>query len=120
MYVMGFVVAALLVVGQGLWKIAVNNAHLELTASYLLSRRSLELLGSPFLWAGLTVYAAATVLYMGMLAKYDYSVVQSMVVPLALIVAFIVARFFFNERLSTVNLVGLGVLIIGIILATRR
>lgn len=119
-YVLGLLVALQLVLGQSLWKIGTERSGFELSAAYLSSGRLWGFLLSPFTLSGLLMYSVATVLYMGMLAKYQYSIVQGIVVPLALIMAFLVARSFFDEKLTRLNIVGLVLLIIGIGLVTRK
>ncbi|MBW4061663.1 hypothetical protein HJC99_03795 [Candidatus Saccharibacteria bacterium] len=120
LYIIGILVAFLLVCGQALWKVGVQHAHLELTAGYLFSKQVFSLIFSPYIIGGAVIYAFATLMYLGLLAKYQYSTVQGLVVPVSLISAFLLARVVFNERLSVVNYVGLGVLVVGILLATRR
>jgi drug/metabolite transporter (DMT)-like permease len=119
-YVLGILVAIQLVIGQGLWKIATEKSGFTLSPHYLFSHQILKFIFSPYTLAGMTIYILATLLYMGMLAKYQYSAVQGLVVPLSLITAFAVAKFFFHDRLSVINILGLLVLIVGILLATKR
>jgi undecaprenyl phosphate-alpha-L-ara4N flippase subunit ArnE len=119
-YVLGLIVALQLVVGQSLWKLGTERSGFTLSADYLLSSKVWSFVFSPFTIAGLLIYAIATVLYMGMLSKYQYSIVQGVVVPLSLIFAFAIARFFFHERVSLVNVLGLVLLVIGIGLVTKR
>jgi len=120
MYLLGILVALQLVVGQALWKIGVEKAGLELSFEYVKSGRVLRLGTSPYILGGFIIYAVATALYLGMLSKYPYSTVQGIVVPLALVLAFGIARLFFHETLSVTNLAGLAILVIGIFLVTRR
>ena len=120
MYLLGLFVAAQLVAGQVLWKIAVKRSHFELSPSYLFSKRVWSLIFSPYLIFGLLVYAFATLLYVGMLSKYEYSSVQAIVVPTSLLIAFLVAYYGFHEKLSGTNIAGVLVLIVGIILVTRK
>ena len=120
LYLLGILVALSLVLGQALWKIGVEHAHLELSAKYLFTHKVFDLISSPYILGGTLIYILATLMYLGLLAKYQYSLVQGLVVPLSLIAAFVLARFVFHERLSPVNYIGLGVLVIGILLATKR
>ena len=120
LYLLGILVAFLLVTGQALWKIGVGRAHLQLSAEYLFSSKVTGLIFSPYIIGGFAIYAIATLIYLGLLAKYQYSTVQGLVVPLSLIAAFIIARYAFHERLSVTNYIGLVVLVVGIFLATRR
>jgi drug/metabolite transporter (DMT)-like permease len=120
LYILGILVAIQLVIGQTLWKVGAERAHFKVTPDYLLSHRAVEFLFSPLVLLGFAIYAIATLLYLGMLAKYEYSLVQGLVVPLSLLMAFGIGRFFFHDKLSIINIIGLLILILGIILATRR
>ena len=120
MYVLGLLVAAQLVIGQALWKVGVQGLNMELSVDYFRSGRVWHLLTSPYLIGGSIVYIVATLLYLFMLAKYPYSTVQGLVVPIALIIAFAIARWVFHEHLSATNIAGLFVLVAGILLVTRR
>lgn len=119
-YVLAVMVALQLVVGQSLWKLATEKADFSLSAQYIFSTQVFRFLFSPYFIAGCVIYVVATLLYMGLLAKYQYSTVQGAVVPLSLIMAFLIGRAFFHDRLSLTNIIGLVILVIGIYFATKR
>lgn len=119
-YLFGFWVAAMLVVAQSFWKSGVTKHHFSLSARYLSSQKMVAFVFSPEVVAGVLIYIAATLVYMAMLAKYPYALVQALVVPASLLLAFLIARTLFHERISPMNYLGLALLLIGIVLATRR
>ena len=119
-YLLGILVAIQLVVGQALWKIGTQQAEFILSYDYIASGKILKFIFLPATLIGMIVYASATLMYMGVLSKYPYSAAQGLILPASLIFAFIVARVFFHDRISLINLVGLVILIIGIWLATKR
>ncbi len=119
-YLLGLLVAFQLVIGQVLWKIGLERQNADLSLATLMPPKIWSILFSPYILGGLVIYVAATVLYMGMLSKYEYSAVQGLVVPVSLATAIITASWLFRERISLLNLVGLAFLIIGVLLITRR
>lgn len=119
-YLLSILVAAQLVLGQTFWKIGASQASFTPSLSYIFSERGLKFFLSPYILGGAFIYIVATVIYMGMLAKYEYSAVQGAVLPLSLVAAFIVARFFFGEKLTLETLFGLVLLLVGVVLVTKR
>lgn len=109
-----------MVCAQVLWKISTENHHFSLSQDFLFSGKFISFLLSWQVLAGFALYAVATILYMNLLAGQGYSQVQSLVIPLSLVFAFTLSRFFFSETISVTNWVGLAVLIVGVILATKQ
>lgn len=119
-YVLSAVVAMLLVAGQSLWKLGVERLPTSFGVGMFMSKDVFSFILSPFIIAGFVVYAVATLMYMFLLDKYDYSLIQSLVIPFSLMVAYLVASVFFKEKIALINIAGLGLITIGVILATRR
>lgn len=119
-YVLSGIVALMLVAGQLLWKLGIERTEGGLSSSLLMSREVFSFIFSPFILGGFAVYILATVLYMYLLGRYDYSVIQSLVIPLSLIFAYIVAGLFFKERILTINIIGVAIIVVGVILAVKR
>lgn len=119
-YLLGLAVAAMLVVAQSFWKVGVQKHHFSVSSRYLLSDKMISFIIAPEVLAGIVIYIVATLFYMAMLAKYPYAFVQAIVVPVSLLLAFLLARTIFGERISLVNYAGLALLLVGIVLATRR
>jgi drug/metabolite transporter (DMT)-like permease len=120
LYILGVLTALQLVVAQGLWKSSLTAHHFELSRHYLLSRDFVTLLLSPGVLIGGVIYVVATVLYFGLLAKYPYALVQSLILASSLIFAFLASAFIFHERIGLSQLAGLVLLIGGVWLITHK
>lgn len=118
-YLLGALVAFQLVLGQVLWKGAVDKYSFALTPSYLGSREFLSFIFSPQVLIGFVIYGVATLSFMALLGKFQYSSVQAVVVSTSLVFAFAASAVIFHERHSAVNVLGFGLLVVGVILATR-
>jgi drug/metabolite transporter (DMT)-like permease len=118
-YLLGPVVALQLVLGQVLWKAAIDRYGFTLTREYVLSHQFVTFVLSPLVIGGLVVYALATLSYFGMLAKFPYSSVQAVIVSASLILTYLASAAIFHERHSPINLLGFAVLVVGVVLATR-
>jgi uncharacterized membrane protein len=112
-------VASQLVLGQSLWKIGVGKFNFKLNKEFILSNRFLSFLFSWQVLAGLLLYAVATLYYMSLLSKYQYSTVQAVVTPVSLVLAFTVSALLFGEKITGVNSIGFSLIVVGVILATR-
>jgi uncharacterized membrane protein len=118
-YLLPMLFAAMLVVAQSCWKHAVGLAgspFKDETSVYAVVRFVL----SPWVIAGALLYVAGIGLYMHLLAKYEFSFVQALVIPLSLIFSIVIAVSFFGEQLSVLNYIGLVVIVAGIVLLTLR
>jgi hypothetical protein len=112
---MGLVVAALLVLGQSLWKIAAGAS-----AASGLAGRTWQTFTNPIFIAGGIVYVVATALYVDLLSKHDYFRVQAVVVPAALVLAIAVSAIKFQEKISLLNWVGVVLLIVAVGMILKR
>lgn len=118
-YIYGLIVAVEIVFGQVLWKIGVERTHFVLSKQYLFSSDMIKFIFNPFVVFGLVSYGFATLLYMSLLSKYEYTSLQSVVVPLSLIGTFIIASLLFGEKVSFINFIGFILLIGGVLLITK-
>lgn len=118
-YLLGAIVAFQLVLGQVLWKSAVDKHSFALTPEYVFSRQFVTFVLSWQVVLGLLIYGLATLLFMALLGKFQYSSVQAVVVSASLVFTFAASAVIFHERHSAINLLGFGVLIVGVVLATR-
>ena len=120
-YFYGALFSVLIVIGNSLYKLAVDNAGFELSAGFLLSKKMLSFLASWQLLGGLGFFIAATGLSFWMLTKFEFSAIQAVTVPVVMGLSFAAGAFIFNEEnLSFINYVGLAVIIAGVILAAHR
>lgn len=115
-YLLGVLVAGLLVLGQSFWKSGsteVSEANfLENPINFIASYLNFKIL------VGLLIYGATTILYIWLLSKYRYSTLQAIIIPASLVLTFFVANSFFKEEITTANFLGLGLIILGVWFAT--
>ncbi|MCE7936286.1 hypothetical protein DYH10_00625 [Candidatus Saccharibacteria bacterium CPR2] len=119
-YIYGLIFALQLVLGQAFWKVAVEKNHFSLTSDFIFSKKILLFLTSPSLILGIVFYLSATILNMWMLSKYQLSSIQLITIPLTLILMLTVGWKIFGDSISTVNLLGIVILIVGVSLATLK
>jgi len=120
LYITGIIFSLQIVVAQSLYNQAVKNANFELTTEFLLSSKLLGLLSSWQFLSGLSLFFLATGVNFWMFSKFEFSAIQAATVPFVLGFSLLIGWQFFNEHLSVLNVVGLGVMIAGVILATMR
>jgi drug/metabolite transporter (DMT)-like permease len=114
LYLLSFVAAIQIVAAQALWKRAVDDHAFRLTRDYIGSAQFLGLVTSPGVLLGVALYASSTLVYLSLLARYEFAVVQSLVVVSALLIAFLIGGLIFREHISGVQLLGLGFLLVGV------
>lgn len=114
-YILSLVFAAMLVVAQTSWKRAVDAAQSPFHGNLSVST-FVRFIFSPLVLLGIVIYALAVFLYMYLLSKYQFSLIQSMVIPTSLIFSIFVAVTLFGESLSYVNYSGLFFIVLGIVL----
>ena len=120
MYWQGAIVGILLAIGQSLWKQASTQGNFRLSPDFVFSSKMLAFAVSPLVIVGTLLYVVATLVYMAMLARFPYSNVQGLIVTASLVSSFVIARFIFRETFSITNFVGIGLLLLGVFLLTRR
>jgi len=119
LYIYGILIAVQIVLGQVLWKIGVGKTHFVLTKKFILSDGFLKTITSPYIIVGVLSYGLATLLFMAMLGKYQYTNLQAVVVSSSLITTFLAAIVIFHEKVGILNFFGLFLLILGAIFITR-
>ena len=120
LYLSGLLFAIQIVVGNALYKSAVEKSNFELSGDFFFSKRIFDLLLSPMFLLGLAFFLAGTAVNFWMFTKWEFNAIQLVIVPLVLIFSVMVGWRFFEETISLVNAVGLGVILIGVVLATIR
>jgi len=118
-YIYGILVAVQIVIGQVLWKVGVEKTHFVLTKDYILSTEMFKFIFSPYIIFGFLFYSVATLLYMSLLSKFQYTNLQAVVVSSSLIATFIFANLLFNENTNMINLLGLAFMVGGVLLVTK-
>ena len=73
---------------------------------------------SPWLWAGALVYVGASVLWLWLLSKGDFTVLVPLQ-SLSMVITVIIGAIIFHEDVSMVRWVGVGLMTVGAILIAR-
>lgn len=120
LYIFGLIFSTLLVIGQTLYKYAVDRAGFEATTDYIFSKQMVSFLLSWQFLAGLSAFMIASLISFWMLTKFQFTSIQAVTVPVVMGLSYIVGAWLFKDEISGLNLVGLGVLAVGVVLASIR
>ena len=112
-------IGLLIVAGQTLWKIGITKIGSGMSLADLFSSSVTKIFLSPWILAGILAYGLATIAYMVLLSKYEYTNLQTLVGSSSLVFTFLIASIFFEEKISLINICGLILLIVAIILIIR-
>ncbi len=118
-YFLSMVFASILVTAQSCWKLAADSTLSSSSDSLTIGSIARLALSAMFI-IGALLYMIAVGIYMYLLSNYDFSLIQSMTIPLSLLVSIFVAVVFFNEKLYIANYIGLFFVTVGIVLLSRR
>lgn len=113
--ILSLLAALLIVFGQALWKSAVTEVT-QVHINLLSVEGVTQLLRTPKLYLGVIVYIIATLGYIYLLSKYKYFQVQSLVVGGSLLLTLTLAGLVFHEQISTLNMFGVILIVLGAIL----
>ncbi|HHY28620.1 MAG TPA: hypothetical protein GX523_18130 [Desulfitobacterium dehalogenans] len=103
----------LLVAGQTLWKLGMQGASFKLGLESVL-----RCMLNPYVLSGLLVYAAATVIWLYLLAQNELSMLYPLQ-SLCYVAAAFVAMFVFQENLPLTRWFGLSLIIAGAYFVSR-
>lgn len=98
----------ILVIGQFLWKYGMMKTTFSLNPLALM-----KMLFSPFIFSGLVMYGAATILWLFILSRVPLSVAYP-VQSIAYVLAVFGACFVFHEPLSPTKIIGVILIILGV------
>jgi multidrug transporter EmrE-like cation transporter len=106
--------AAQVILKLGMVKVVRVDGGASSTLPHLIA----EAMGSPLVWAGLLVYGASAMAWLGVLARLDLSLAYPFV-ALGLVVTCVLGILLFHEpsnflKLFGMSLVALGVLMVGL------
>ena len=103
----------LLSVGQLLFKKAAifSNTHQELSQIG-------KIVTDPWFYLAGACFITATLVYMKILATMELSEAYPITTTLAYILTILGSLYFFNEKLSTINIIGITIILFGILLAS--
>lgn len=104
--------------GQALYNKAVNDENFELSASFFFSKKLVGLITNPMLIGGFVLFLGATAVSFWMYTKYDFSSIQAATVPVILIFSYLVNYFFFDGKITLMNVLGFAIIAIGVFVAT--
>lgn len=102
----------LLVAGQTLWKMGIAAHPLRGLGSAVLA------LFTPYIFAGIVLYALATVVWIFLLSRLPISMLYPMQ-SLAYVATVVIAILFFHEHVSPVRWAGVAVILVGVVLVVK-
>lgn len=105
----------LITLGQVLWKIAIDKNGGLLNPAFTIGKNFSNIFSSPYMISGLLIYAFATLLWMYLLGKYQYSYIYPLF-SMAYIFSFLFAIFLFGEEVSIYKWLGIILIICGVFL----
>lgn len=102
----------LLVTGQTLWKLGIGQRELRSVAAVL------SIMLSPWVIAGIALYAFATVISIYLLSKLPLSLLYPLQ-SLTYVAILFVAIFVFHEHVSVTRWIGVGIILLGVTLVVK-
>jgi len=121
--ILSVVVGFLLVVGQALWKASMSTNEIVINRPVsleALAKTAAVILLQPLFILGCMVYLLATMLYVYVISKYNYGVSYAMIVACSTIFATLLSALIFKEKIYTLNIIGIVIIVLGIILVVRK
>jgi uncharacterized membrane protein len=106
--------AFMITTGQVLWKIAIDGNGGLVNSKLSITHNISNLLFSPYMISGIVVYCIATIFWMYLLGRYEYSYIYPMM-AITYIISFLYAMILFKETIGLEKMVGVVLIIIGII-----
>ncbi|GAA0719353.1 membrane protein [Clostridium malenominatum] len=97
----------LLVAGQTLWKMGLTKIELKFTIQHIV-----KMFFDPYIFGGLIIYGAATVIWLYILSRSELSLVYPLQ-SLCYVVAAVVAVLIFKENIPLTRWVGIGLIVLG-------
>jgi uncharacterized membrane protein len=104
----------LIVLGQVLWKIAIEKNGGVFRNDVPMLQNLLNLIFSPWMLGGLAVYFFATAYWVFLLGKYEYSYIYPMT-SIVYLISFLFAIFLFKENVNIYRWIGVLLIIAGVI-----
>ena len=108
--------AGLLVSAQAMWGIAIKKNNL---ISGGMMQSLMNLITSPRIWLGALLYGVATLVYFMMLSRGKFFIVQISMAGVATILSTILASFLFGENISSSNILGMFLVVVGLFFVMR-
>ena len=111
-----FITVMMVVSGQSLWKYQLKKLE---DSDMPIFKKYIFLIKSYTFWVGASAYIFATVMWIYILSKFDFSLVHPLNC-MGYILALIIGKFVFNEPVGLIRILGVIVIIIGVIIITRQ
>ncbi|ERI93937.1 hypothetical protein HMPREF1982_01307 [Clostridiales bacterium oral taxon 876 str. F0540] len=104
----------LLVIGQTMWKMGLQNINLQLTLVSIL-----KIFTNIYILIGLALYAVATLIWFYILSKADLSLVYPLQ-SLCYVIAAFVGMYIFKEKIPSTRWLGIMFIIIGAYFVSKK
>ena len=114
---LGPICALMMTIGQVCWKIAIMNNNFSISKN-LTIKKIFNLLISPYMILGLITYLLATIFYIYLLSKFEFSKIYPILAS-AYIFALLFAHFIFKENIGWYKISGVLFIIFGIFLISK-
>ena len=120
MIIHAFICSLLIVTGQAFWKVAIEKSGglAQIQPPYIKS--IFLLLISPYMLSGIIIYLGATIYWMYLLGKFEYSSVYPTLISFACFNAMILGVLFFRESVTILKCIGVLLIISGIYLIVKK
>jgi drug/metabolite transporter (DMT)-like permease len=105
--------SSLLICAQALWASFIKN---ENPFSGSITQIAVNLISSPKVWLGGTLYIAATAVYFILLSRFRFFSIQLAMTALAIFFSTLLSYFIFHEKITTLNFIGMLAILTGITL----
>lgn len=109
----------ILLVGNICWKMGIVKLNGFMMGDKSLAQNLLNLLGSPYMWAGGVFYVLGTLWWFYIISREDLSYVYPMV-SIGYIFTAIAGIVIFKESVSMTQWVGMGVVSIGFVILSMK
>lgn len=118
-YLLAIAIAASLASAQALWGSAVKKITQTISSPTVVELVLLMVQNYRF-WIGAFLYAFSTVLYFLLLSKAKFFSVQVTMTGVAIVMALLISYFFFQEKISLINLIGVLLIFCGVLMVMQR
>jgi uncharacterized membrane protein len=108
----------MIVLGQVLWKIAIDEKGGLFDKNLTLFHNVTALLSSPYMLSGILIYFVATVFWMYLLGKFEYSFIYPLF-SMTYIISFIFASLVFHESITAYKIIGVVLIMAGVFFIAR-
>ena len=116
--IFSFTCSLLIVFGQVLWKIAIDKNGGLINSNQSLIDNIMNYLTSGYMLSGLLVYFFATIYWMYLLGRYEYSYIYPMF-SMTYIISIIFASIIFNESITIYKIIGIIFIVIGVVIIAK-